>query len=62
LICRTAWSRGSLETARAILSKAGGKLLLPVDAVVADRFEAEANGRVVDVDKVPAGWRAGHWS
>jgi phosphoglycerate kinase len=48
---------GSLETARAIMDKAGGKLSLPVDAVVADKFEADANSQVVDVDKVPAGWR-----
>jgi phosphoglycerate kinase len=39
------------------MEKAGGKLLLPVDAVVADKFDAEADSRVVDVDKVPAGWR-----
>ena len=31
--------------------------MLPVDAVIADKFEAEANNKVVDVDKVPAGWR-----
>jgi phosphoglycerate kinase len=49
--------QGSLETARAIMGNAGGKLLLPVDGVVADKFEAEANSQVVDVDKVPAGWR-----
>jgi phosphoglycerate kinase len=48
---------GSLETARAIMGKAGGKLLLPVDAVVADKFDAEANSRIVDVKKIPAGWR-----
>jgi phosphoglycerate kinase len=48
---------GSIETAKAIMDKAGGRLLLPVDAVVADRFDAEANWQVVDVDKVPAGWR-----
>jgi phosphoglycerate kinase len=48
---------GSMETARAIMTKAGGKVLLPVDAVVADKFDAEANSQVVDVDKVPAGWR-----
>jgi phosphoglycerate kinase len=48
---------GSIETAKAILAKAGAKLLLPVDAVVADKFDAEANSQVVDVDKVPAGWR-----
>jgi phosphoglycerate kinase len=47
----------SLETARAIMGKASGKLLLPVDAVVADKFDAEADSQVVDVDKVPAGWR-----
>ena len=47
----------SLETARAIMGKGGGKLLLPVDAVVADKFDAEADSQVVEVDKVPAGWR-----
>jgi phosphoglycerate kinase len=47
----------SVETAKSILVKSGNKLLLPVDAVIADKFEAEANHKVVDVDKVPAGWR-----
>ncbi len=47
----------AVETAKSIMAKAGGKLLLPVDAVIADKFEAEANSKVVDVDKVPAGWR-----
>jgi phosphoglycerate kinase len=47
----------SVETAKAIMSKAGGKLILPVDAVIADKFEAEANSKVVDADKIPAGWR-----
>jgi phosphoglycerate kinase len=47
----------SVETARAIMTKAGSKLILPVDAVIADKFEAEANSKVVDVDKIPAGWR-----
>jgi len=48
---------GSVETAKSIMSKAGNKLLLPVDAVIADKFEAEANSKVADADKVPAGWR-----
>ena len=48
---------GSLETARAIMAKGANRLMLPVDAVVADRFEADAASQVVDVDKVPAGWR-----
>ncbi len=47
----------SLDVAKGLMQKAGDKLLLPVDAVVADKFEAEANSKVVDVDKVPAGWR-----
>ena len=49
---------GSLETANAIMSKAGNRLLLPVDFVVADKFEADADTQIVDADKIPAGWRA----
>ena len=47
----------SLETAKAIMAKSGDKLILPVDAVIADKFDAEANAQVVDVDKIPVGWR-----
>jgi len=47
----------SVETAKGILAKAGDKLVLPVDAVIADKFEAEAQSRVVDVNQIPAGWR-----
>ncbi|MCE7861150.1 MAG: phosphoglycerate kinase [Chloroflexi bacterium CFX2] len=47
----------SLETAKTLLGKLGDKLVLPVDAVIADKFDAEANSQVVDVDKIPAGWR-----
>jgi phosphoglycerate kinase len=47
----------SLETAKSILEKSADKLILPVDAVIADKFDAEANTQVVDVDKIPAGWR-----
>jgi phosphoglycerate kinase len=47
----------SVETAKAIMSRVGSKLVLPVDAVIADKFEAEANSKVVDADKIPAGWR-----
>jgi phosphoglycerate kinase len=48
---------GAVETAKAIMVKAGDKLMLPVDAVVGDKFDAEAASQVVDVNKVPAGWR-----
>lgn len=47
----------SLETAKSILANVGDKFVLPVDAVVADKFDAEAASQVVDVDKIPAGWR-----
>ena len=47
----------SIETAKSILAKSADKLILPVDAVIADKFDAEANTQVVDVDKIPAGWR-----
>ena len=47
----------SIDMAKSLIAKAGGKLLLPVDAVIADKFDAEANSRVVDADKVPNGWR-----
>ena len=48
---------GSVETARAIMARAGERLLLPVDAVAADRFDAEAECQLVNVDKIPSGWR-----
>jgi len=48
---------GSGETAESILGKVADKIVLPVDAVIADKFEADADSQVVDVDKIPAGWR-----
>ena len=47
----------SLETAKSIMVKAGGRLILPVDAVIGDKFDADANTQIVDVDKIPPGWR-----
>lgn len=47
----------SLETAKTLLGKLGDKLVLPVDAVIADKFDAEANTQMVSVDAIPAGWR-----
>ena len=34
-----------------------GKIVLPVDVVVADEFSAEANTRTVPVEKIPDGWK-----
>jgi phosphoglycerate kinase len=46
-----------LDTAEALLEKAGDTLVLPTDAVVADAFDNDANTKVVAVDKVTPGWR-----
>jgi phosphoglycerate kinase len=40
------------------MASAGDRLMLPVDLVVADKFEAEAGMQRVAADQVPAGWRA----
>ena len=47
----------SLETAKALIEKSESKLMLPVDLVLADKFDAEADSKVVDLGDVPAGWR-----
>jgi phosphoglycerate kinase len=48
----------SLDTARALLAKAGDKIVLPVDAALGDKFEAGAQQKTIHVkDGVPAGWR-----
>ncbi len=47
----------AVEEARRLLADAGDKLVLPVDAVIADRFAVDAARRVVAVDAVPPGWR-----
>ncbi|MDD2920700.1 MAG: phosphoglycerate kinase [Anaerolineales bacterium] len=47
----------AIETAKTLLGKLGDKLILPVDAIIADKFDADANTQTVDVDQIPAGWR-----
>ena len=47
----------ALETAKMLLEKAGEKLLLPVDVVIADAFAANAAEKVMDAGDVPDGWR-----
>jgi len=46
-----------LDTAKELLEMAGGKLVLPVDVVIADAFDANAADKIMDVGDVPAGWR-----
>ncbi|MAT41104.1 MAG: phosphoglycerate kinase [Anaerolineaceae bacterium] len=47
----------ALDTARTLLDKAGDKLRLPVDVVIADAFDNEANVKVMGVGPIPEGWR-----
>ena len=47
----------ALDEARALIAQGEGKLLLPVDAVIADRFAPDAERRVVSVREVAGGWR-----
>lgn len=43
---------GFIEKAKAL----GKNFLLPVDIVVADKFGADANTKIVDVNEIPADW------
>jgi phosphoglycerate kinase len=46
-----------IDQAKGLLEKSAGKLVLPVDLVIADAFDAEANKKVIPIGDVPAGWR-----
>lgn len=48
-----------IETVAGFMAEAeerGVELLLPVDFVIADRFAADAQTRIVDADAIPDGW------
>jgi len=47
----------ALETARELLQVGGTRLRLPVDMMVADKFEAEAASKIMPMGPVPEGWR-----
>lgn len=49
----------ALDTAKTLLNKASDKLILPVDAVIGDAFDNDAQQQVINIsDGVPAGWSA----
>jgi phosphoglycerate kinase len=48
-----------VETAKDVLAKAerlGKEIILPVDIVIADKFDKDAESKVVPVDAIPDGW------
>jgi len=47
----------ALDTARELLSEGSTRLRLPVDVVLGDKFDAEAESRIIPMGPVPDGWR-----
>lgn len=47
----------ALDTARELLKVDGTKLRLPVDVVIADKFDAGAATKTIPVGPIPDGWR-----
>jgi len=47
----------AVPTAQSLLEQSGGQLVLPVDVVIADAFDNDANSQVVAPSDVPTGWR-----
>lgn len=47
----------AIPAAESLLANAGGQMVLPVDVVIADGFDNDANSRVVAPNEVTAGWR-----
>jgi phosphoglycerate kinase len=47
----------ALETAKTLLGGDDSRLRLPVDLVIADAFDENANHKTISVGDVPAGWR-----
>jgi phosphoglycerate kinase len=48
----------AVPTAKSLLENAGSQLVLPVDVVIADAFDNDANTKVVAPNEISAGWRA----
>ncbi|MBV1852338.1 phosphoglycerate kinase [Catellatospora tritici] len=45
-----------VDTCRDLLARAGDRIVLPVDIVVADKFAADAQTETVAADAIPDGW------
>jgi phosphoglycerate kinase len=45
-----------VQTCQDLLARAGDRIVLPTDVVVADRFAADAQTSVVDATAIPEGW------
>ncbi|MDK7055484.1 phosphoglycerate kinase, partial [Escherichia coli] len=45
-----------IDTCKDLLDLYGEKIVLPTDVVVADKFAADAENKVVDATEIPEGW------
>jgi len=50
------YDEASLAAAKQILFENGRKIMLPVDAIVGDKFDAKAQSKAVAINNVPDGW------
>jgi phosphoglycerate kinase len=48
----------ALQTAKELLVTGKDKLILPIDLVIGNKFEAESQSKTINAGDVPAGWRA----
>ncbi|HET7378104.1 MAG TPA: phosphoglycerate kinase, partial [Anaerolineae bacterium] len=46
----------AIDTAKDLMKRSSNKLMLPVDAIIADKFDAAAQSKTAGVSDVPAGW------
>jgi phosphoglycerate kinase len=47
----------SLDIARELIASGGGKLRLPIDVAIGDKFDNEADRRIMAMGPIPNGWR-----
>jgi phosphoglycerate kinase len=47
----------ALETARKLLKSGSSKLRLPVDVAIGDKFDVEAQKKIIQAGPIPEGWR-----
>ena len=45
-----------IDTCKDLLDRYGDKIVMPTDVVVADKFAADAENKVVDATEIPEGW------
>lgn len=55
-IAMSIFDDGAIDLARELLQKDPNKILLPVDVIVGNKFNKDAESQAVDVSSIPDGW------